>query len=239
MVVKGKKLTLKEHWQKLKDELAPMTPKQRWEHLWEYYRWVLGVLALVIAVVEIIATGIINSNTEVLVSGVLLNMEPAEEGYIYLTDDYYNAHRTEGARQRVDLATRVYDSSENAEDPAYNYDVLQSIMAMIYAQDLDYIIADHSGMMQLLGPDFILDLREIFTEEELAAMDGRVIKLVVEETGETIPMAIDISDSEFCKAYNERTQIQYYMMFSITTPRPEVCREMYERIMVLEDSVSK
>lgn len=235
MVVKGKKLTLKEHLQRIKDELRPMTPKQRWEHLWEYYKWVLGVLAIVVFIGAAITTGIINANTEVLASGILVNMEPLEEGYYYLSDFYYETHKSDEGRQAVELALKTYDPSENVEDVEYNYTVLQSIVAQIYAKTLDYVIADEGTMMDLLYPDYFMDLRNLFTEEELAAMDDRVVKLVVEETGEVIPMAINITESEFWQVYGEENKLQYFIMFSITSPRPEVCREMYDRIMVLED----
>ena len=66
MVVKGKRLTLKDHLHKIRDELAPMTPKQRWEHLWEYYKWVLGVLAGLVFIGAIIVTSVINNNTEAI-----------------------------------------------------------------------------------------------------------------------------------------------------------------------------
>ena len=227
-------MTLKDHWQKLMEELRPMTPKQRWEHLWEYYKWVLGVVALLVLVGAVIATSIINLNTEVLASGVLLNVEPDDEGYYYLTEAYYNTHKSDQGRQTVELTTRTYDISEQVEDPAYNYDVMQSIVAMIYAKTLDYVVSDEASMLELLSPDYFMDLREIFTEEELAAMDDRVIKLVSEETGKTIPMAIEVTDSEFCREFTHRPHSKYFIMFGITSPRPEVCREMYERIMVLE-----
>lgn len=235
MVVKGKTLTLKEHWQKLMDELRPMTPKKRLEHLWEYYKWVLGVLVIIGFIVALVVTSLINLNTEVLVSGVLMNCDVDPEGFDYLSEGYYQTHKTEGKRQRVDITYRNYDDPETSEDPAFNYDALQSIMAMVAASALDYIMADDVGMEAMLMPDFWMDLRELFTEEELAQMDDRVIKLVVEETGEVIPMALNITDSEFCKTYMASEKGSTYIMFSITTPRPEACREMYERIMVLEE----
>lgn len=235
MVVKGKTLTLKEHWQKLMNELKPMTPKKRLEHLWEYYKWVLGVLALIGFIVALVVTSLINLNTEVLASGILMNCNVDADGFAYLSDGYYQTHRTEGERQRVDLTYRNYGDPETSEDPSFNYDVLQSIVAMVAASSLDYIMTDDVGMEAMLMPDYWMDLRDLFTEEELTQMDERVIKLVVEETGEVIPMALDITDSEFCKTYMASEKGKTYILFAITTPRPEVCREMYERIMVLEE----
>ena len=235
MVVKGKRLTLKDHLHKIRDELAPMTPKQRWEHLWEYYKWVLGVLAGFVFIGAIIVTSVINNNTEVLISGILINMEPDEDGYYYLSEEYYLAHKTEGRRQTVDLSMKTYDTSETPENAEFNYNVLMSVLAQIYAKTLDYVMVDEGTMTMLLSADYFMDLRELFTEEELAAMDDRVMKLVVEETGETIPMAINVTESEFWKEYGVETKRQFFIMFSITTPRSEACREMYERIMVLDN----
>jgi predicted outer membrane lipoprotein len=233
MVVKGKKLTLKEQWQKLLDELKPMTPKQRMEHLWEYYKWVLGVLLAVACLVSIVVTGIINANMETLVEGITLNCKIDDPGCIYLTDGYMAKRGGVPGEQQVGLALRTFENPATSEDPEFNYNVYQSITAMIAASALDYLMMDQTSMELILHPEVMLDLRELFTEEELKAMDDRVIKLVNEETGEIVPMALDISDSEFYREYMSQQKGKVYLAFAVTTPRKEACRDIWEYITTL------
>lgn len=233
MVVKGKKLTLKEQWQKLLDELKPMTPKQKLEHLWEYYKWVLGVLLAVACLVSIVVTGIINANMETLVEGITINCKIDDPGCIYLTDGYMAKRGGVPGEQQVGLAIRSLENPATSEDPEFNYSVYQSITAMIAASALDYLLVDQTAMELIIHPEVMLDLREIFTEEELQAMDDRVIKLVNEETGEIVPMALDISDSEFYREYMSQQKGKAYLAFSVTTPRPETCRDIWEYINTL------
>ena len=74
MVVKGRKVTQKEHWEKLKSELKDMTPKERLEHLWEYYKWVPAVLAGFILIVCTVVAAIISINTETILAGAIVNV---------------------------------------------------------------------------------------------------------------------------------------------------------------------
>ena len=233
MVVKGKKLTLKDHWEKLKGELKPMTPKQRLEHLWEYYKWVLGVLLIVACLVSIVVTSIKNANMETLVEGITINCKIDDPGCIYLTDGYMAKRGGVPGEQQVGLALRSLENPATSEDPEFNYSVYQSITAMIAASALDYLMMDQTAMELIMHPEVMLDLRELFTEEELKAMDDRVIKLVNEETGEIVPMALDISDSEFYREYMSQQKGKVYLAFAVTTPRPDACRDIWEYISTL------
>ena len=107
MVVKGRKLTQKEHWQKLKSELKDMTPKQKLEHLWEYYKWVLGVVLAVIIVIGTVIGSVITMNTETIISGAIVNVPVDMAGYFQLQDGYYQHAKTSG-RQAVGLSNFTF-----------------------------------------------------------------------------------------------------------------------------------
>ena len=85
MVVKGKKLTLKDYWEKLKKELQGMeTRQEKLEHLWTYYKWVPAVFLIFVAIISIIISAIISLNTETILAGGIINVPVSPEGYAML-----------------------------------------------------------------------------------------------------------------------------------------------------------
>ena len=65
---------IKQQWQELKDTLRPMPWKKKLEHLWEYYKWVLVVLAVVGMIVYISVVGYSNARVEGLFYGDVCEM---------------------------------------------------------------------------------------------------------------------------------------------------------------------
>ena len=82
------------HLKKLKNDLAPMTWRQRFSHLWTYYKWVLGVLVFVGFILQVLITSLTAANTEILISGMSINLPLTEEGAACLSHRYFE--RLEG-----------------------------------------------------------------------------------------------------------------------------------------------
>lgn len=226
MVVKGKQLTLKEYWQKLKDELKDMTPKQKLEHLWEYYKWVLGVFLGVILVICVVISSIISLNTELRLSGTLINVDVSPDGYVYLQDGYFARIGGQEGKEVVELRNMQFQNPYTTLDQTYALDVQESVIALISAGDLDYLLFDELALPFFMDPETVLDLRELFSQEELDAMGSAVIKLQMPDTGELLPMAIDIRDTVFFDEYME-TDEAIYLAFAINTPRKEACLDFW------------
>lgn len=228
MVVKGRKVTLKEHWEKLKSELKDMTFREKLEHLWEYYKWVLGVLAGFILIVCTVVAAIISLNTETILAGGIVNVPVSPDGYVYLQEGYYEHAKTEGKRQTVELTNMNFVDPYTTTDQTYAMDIMENVAAMIGADVLDYLIYDETALPFFMTPELFTDLRNLFTEEELAAMGNAVIKLEMED-GELIPIAIEISDTEFYDAYMD-VEKRLYISFSIRLPRKEATLDFWQFI---------
>ncbi len=227
MVVKGRRVTLKEHWQKLKDELRSMeTPREKLEHLWEYYKWVLALFLGFVAIITIIIAAIISLNTETIVAGAIINVPVSPEGYAMLQDGYYDRAHTEGKRQVVELTNMNFVNPYSTLEQTYAMDIMENVTAMIGADVLDYVIYDEVALPFFMTPEAFADLRKLFTEEELAAMGNAVIKLEMED-GTLIPIAIEISDTVFYKNYMD-VERKLFLSFSIRLPRKEACRDFWQ-----------
>ena len=228
MVVKGRRVTLKEHWQKLKSELKDMTFREKLEHLWEYYKWVLVVLGMVVVIVCTVVASIISLNTETILAGGIINVPVSPDGYVYLQEGYYEHAHTEGKRQRVELTNMNFVDPYTNVDQTYAMDIMENVAAMIGADVLDYLIYDETALPFFMTPELFCDLRKLYTEEQLEQMGNAVIKLEMED-GSLIPIAIDIRDTAFYNTYME-VETKLFISFSIRLPRKEATLDFWQFI---------
>lgn len=229
MVVKGKKLTQKDYLLKMKEEMKDMTPKEKLEHLWEYYRWILWVCLGVAFVICGFVASIISLNTQLRLSGVLINVDVDPDGYVYLQEGYFERIGGQKGKELVNLRNMQFENPYTTVDQTYALDVQETVVALISAQDMDYMMFDDLALPFFMDPEIMLDLRELFTPQELDALGSAVIKLQMPETGEVIPMAIEISDTAFYAQHME-TAKPIYLAFAITTPRQEACKDFWQFI---------
>lgn len=229
MVVKGKKLTQKEYWLKLKSELKDMTFKEKLEHLWEYYKWILGIFLGFVFVVCVVIASIISLNTQTRLAGVLINVDITPDGYVYLQDGYFERIGGQEGKEIVDLRSMQFQDPYTTVDQTFALDVQETVLALISARELDYLMFDDIALPFFLDPESILDLRELFTQQELDAMGTAVIKLQIPETGEEIPMAIDVSDTAVFREYMASDK-PVYLAFSIVSPRMDACVDFWKFI---------
>ena len=228
MVVKGKKLTQKEYWQKLKSELKEMTPRQKLEHLWEYYKWVLGVVFIAVVVIAAIVGSILTKNTETILTGATINVTMDLDGYNLLKDGYYQRAKTEG-RQAVGLTNFNFLDPYSTVEQTYTWNIIDNVTSMIGSDNLDYLMFDELSASFFMSPDNFADLRELFSEEELAAMGNAVVTLKIADTGEELPIAIDIRDTVF---YIDHVSSNgpIYLAFSSRLPRKAACQDFWQYI---------
>ena len=227
MVVKGKKLTQKDYYNKLKEELRSMeTPRDKLEHLWEYYKWIPAVFLGFVAIISMIIAAIISLNTQTILAGAIINVPVSPEGYSMLQDGYYERAHTEGKRQIVELTNMNFVEPFSTVEQTYSMDIMENVTAMIGADLLDYVIYDEVALPYFMTPELFADLRWLFSEEELAAMGNAVIKLEMED-GTLIPIAIEIGDTAFYKNYMELER-KLFLSFSIRLPRKEASLDFWQ-----------
>lgn len=214
----------------LRDTLKTMPPKKKVEHLWIYYKWVLGVLAIFALIVAIVVTAIRNINTEVLISGELVNVYIYEDGMNYLSDDYFERLQGEEGKQKIEVVESYLGDTKDPEYAEHNYNVVVRTIAAVAAHETDYMMLNDMALAIYLREDLFLDLNELFTPQELAAMEEDIIYMLYEETGIKIPVAINITESGYVKKYVD-SEKPIYMAFITNTTKPEACRAFWDYLM--------
>lgn len=222
-------------FKKLKEDLSRMTFKEKVNHLWTYYKSTLLIAAIAVVVLSIVITSIINVNSDIIVSGVSVNVPLSEAGKQYLDEDYYNKVYDGNGLKKVEFSElSLYDLSDaaHAQDTEYT---LMALAALISEGELDYMIVDQSALTSFIKYESILqDLRKLFPQEDLDKLGNKVAHMRLEEDGEDIPIAFDISDHPFIL---DNTNLggnpdkPIYLVFTLNSPREDACRAIYQYIM--------
>lgn len=220
-------------FKKLKEDLSRMTFKQKVNHLWTYYKSTLLIAVIAIAVISIVVTSIINVNSDIIVSGVAVNVYLSEDGKQYLADDYKDKVYDGSGLKKVNFAElNLYEVTdyEHAQENEYS---TMAIAAQISSGDLDYMIVDQVGLDNFLRQrkDILQDLRDLFSEEELAAHEKRLVVMGDDPNNKTgIPVGFDITDTPFIQD-NTDQKGPVYLVFALNTPREDACRAIYQYIL--------
>ena len=227
---KFKKTKLAQGFIKLKNDMKPMTFKEKCEHLWEYYKEWLLVVFLVCMGISLLATIVANRSKEVLVSGMMINIEIEQKGMNYLRSEYAEYLGATSKNQVAELDYTNFGDQLDPEDGENSYYASMILPARVTGAMLDYIILDKFAMEYYILQDVYMDLRNFFSEEELAqlAAEDRLIYVMEEGSSEEdrYPIAVKITDLDFVKD-NVTSSGDIYFALSGSTPRPEMCRNAW------------
>lgn len=213
--------------------LKPMTGKERLEHLWLYYKAWLLVVFFAIMFICLAVTMIQEQRKEVLVGGMMVNISISHEGMNYMTNDFA---KDLGAKNKYQVADVDYTNFGDPWDPETgenSYYASLILPSRVSDGQLEYIILDKYAMEYYIAYDVYMDLREFFTEEELAAMDeaGLVIYARQEDQDQedAWAVAIKITDLPFVKEHIA-AEGDVYFALSGSSKKPDMCRQAWERI---------
>lgn len=237
MLEKLKRTGLVKGFVKLKNDLKPMTFKEKCDHMWEYYKEWLFVVFLVVMGIGLVSTIITARRKDVQVSGMMINIKIEQEGMNYLTSDYEEYLGLTSKRQVVEMDYTSFDAAfgegegKDLEYEEASFYASMILPARVTGAMLDYIILDESALKYYVGQDIYMDLREVFTEEEMAKWEaeGRIKYEQQENEIERWPIAIKITDTNFVQD-NVNSTGDVYFALSGSSPRPEMCRNAWEYI---------
>lgn len=222
-------------FKKLLTDLKPMSFKQRCEHLWEYYKEWLLVVFLVVMGISLVATIIASRNKDVLVSGMMINISVDQRGMNYLTSDYAQYLGATSKNQVAEVDYTSFGDPLDLETGENSYYASMILPSRVTGAMLDYMILDKYAMEYYITHQVYMDLREFFTEEELAelAAEDRVIYAQQEGDDDRWPIAVIITDIPFVKD-NISASSDIYFALSGSSPRPEMCRNVWNYLHAWE-----
>lgn len=216
--------SLKQRFQKLWADLKPMPMEEKIDHIWTYYKVEIYIALMLVLMVITVVTGIINTNRKVALSGVVVN-GLSTQAHTFISADYAVY---EGSGGDVDVTSVIYSDSQdmNAISDTYNY--VTRVVAMVTAQELDYLIMDKVGLEGYLRQDFFMDLRELLSEEELKALETELVYMEYEDSGKRMPVAIRLNSTAFGKHF--LGDGEHFISFVANTQRRDACKDFWAYI---------
>ncbi len=212
---------------KLKETLAPLSWADRIQYIWSYYKETILIVAALLVVGSAIISGMISNRKEIVIAGIAGNVELTDEGVSYVTDEYFKQVGGNKRSQRIHLHSMRLYGPQNVEYMEMNYYNMTKALSLMTDREADYLLVDKVALESFMAQDALLDLQAVFSEDELAALGDRLIKIKkVDEEGnlvaEEYPVAINISDLPFVQECTTATGDVFFSIASNSTNLEQV-----------------
>ena len=235
MAKKFKETEFYKDWLCIKEDIKPMSFWKKIDHLWycfKVYILFFGICALALGL--LIGSFFSYQSKNELVAGFLVNLDMEQAGMDYLTDDY-GVKLGAGKKDYVTLDYTEFGALDDPFNADANYSRFMILIARVEGEMVDYVLMDKSGLDGYVIYDLFLDLREFFTEEELAQFEaeGKVKYSQYEGDTDKRPIAVEITDIPFVKD-NVNTEGPIYFALSGHNPDFEMCHNAWDYLHAWE-----
>lgn len=214
-------------FRKLRHDLKGMTFKEKADHLWTYYRWVIIVVVMFCLLISLLTSTYINANTHTLLAGLYINVNPDDTAKQYLQTDFQSKYTTGAKWEDLVLKEVLLEDKNTTNDlEGYTY-TITSIHALFAAKSIDYMLADQVGLESVWptnqADEAFVDLREFFTEEELKELTdaGKVLYKGGLEKG--VPLAVEVSHLPLIQEHFGTDELVFFTIIT-NSPRKDMVR---------------
>ena len=159
------KLTPEQKQQK-KEQFAALSPKQKLEHIWLYYKVpiFLVIIALSIAVSSIHRAV---TEKETVLCAAFLNVAVGSELEAELTEEYLTSREYDPRKTQVLCYRDLYLSNNpSPENHEYAYTSGLKVLATINARELDLVLMNRESYDLCSGSGYLLDLTGLISLED-------------------------------------------------------------------------
>lgn len=167
-------------------KMKDMTLKEKLIYFWYYYKFhVIAIIAILVFGGHLIHD--IVSSKDYIFNCVMLNSSYLEQEQLSDAFAEYGELDTQNYDCFIDtLSTLSYSNSSD-----YDYSTFYRLVALVQTKDLDVMVLDGQICHNFAVNGMVMDLRNVFTEEELSAYEGNIYYLdnaevqKMEEAGDT------------------------------------------------------
>ncbi|MBR3145004.1 MAG: hypothetical protein IKF53_03825, partial [Clostridia bacterium] len=159
---------IKNHYSGFREKTKGMSFSQFVLFIKDYYlKDFLALVAVFAVIITVIVTSVVNINTDIILYGTGVNLMLTDEGEKYITDDFFELHKT-GGRQKIEYSTVVVSDIYSGEgDINATYYSIEGVIAQVAAKRLDYLLLNELGFNCFATQELYMDLREILTDKEM------------------------------------------------------------------------
>lgn len=178
--------------------LKEMEPKKRREYIWEYNKWyiIVGTFFAIFGTYLIVHY----TTKKDIVANVIMvntNVEAADNTGNELFDSFLEKNGYDTKHNEIVLNDGFYVNPNGVGQE--NYYSYQSVLTVLEAGGADVYFSDDGvyGLIQDIG--LLKDLNEVLPKDVLDKYQDELLYTTDQETGETYPSAIQLSDNQWLK----------------------------------------
>lgn len=139
--------------------------KEKWDYFWEYYKWYVIGGAAIIILLSIFIRDMVNKKDWIFY-GAMINVYALEEQSEAFLNDFVGLAGLDTENYAV-----MFDTNYSIEKGSYDEvsgASAQRLLVNLTAADLDFVISDETTFGQYATIDTFMDMRTVFSTEELA-----------------------------------------------------------------------
>lgn len=225
--------------QQQKEQFARMTPAQKREHIWTYYKAHI-LLAVILAAIAVSSVYRIVTAKEPVLYTAFVNVSVNEELGTALSEDYLVSRGYDTGKREIYFYEDLrIAANPRPEDYEYAYTSSLKIMATIEAGDLDLVLMNQEAYNICSGSGYLLDLTDLVSPEDPRIAPYLTSNLVILEDNslefdmgeaeeyiavtETVPNALDLSGLPLFQ--NAGLSGQLYLGIIHNSPRLDACAD--------------
>lgn len=214
-----------------KKKLKEMSLNDKIWYIWEYYKFHIAGVLLVLLLLGVIGTSIYNSTLETVLYSVIINNRSVEEISYEPFEVDFREYMGFTDKQKI-YNESLFISYDDTTASEYSYASMMKITALIAANDLDIIISDQEAFDHHAQMDAYMDLETALPADMWEALKDRAIYTTT-ESGETIAGAIDISKTAFAEKCGIVLEPAYCGII-VNTERTDTCIALLRYIFDLD-----
>ena len=218
-----------------------MSPREKWDHIWTYYKAVFLLGAILLAILVSIVTTVLSRKEPVMYMAYTnIQVDAQTEQTLwgdYLADRGYDTNESE-VYVNSDLYLCEMPDAEKYEQANGSY---MKVMALIESKELDIILMTRESYDFCSANGYLLDLTELFPPEDSQVSPYIVSNMVILEDNtidyslgmaeeliyvtDTVPNALDLSKLGWYQEAGYAEEV--YLGIVLNTPRLDICADYF------------
>lgn len=200
--------------ERIKANMEGMSKNEKTKYLIMYFKW-YGIVAI-IALIAAVYTGycVYQNNRPVALSYAIVNCHDLDKLNLDFEEDYKEAFGMTAPKYKIEHDTELFLGNPVAPDDMEQADYINvtKISTLCFNDYYDVIITDNLGARFAAAQGILFPLKQYFPEDVYNQIKDYEF-ISKDMNGEMVPVALDISNTEFAKNLNLGTD-QVYIGFA-------------------------
>ena len=210
-------------------KLKGMTWGQRFGYIWDYYKPLMAAILAVILVISIGVSIYRNMQINHLLNVYFVNCNSTEMDAQAITDDFAEYIGGIGAKDEILIDTSTVLDAEDTSQ--YSMASQMKFTAVAAAGDIDVAVFDTEQYEKYRDGYGLEDLSKVLSEEQLSKWEDALVYGKDEETGDEIPVALDVQKASLIEKYNAYNGEKAYAAVMANSSHTDMSAKFLEYLM--------